>query len=353
MYYVGVMQSTNNNIGVAFSEDGISWKKYRDPVIWADNLIGYGVGQPALYNRDQKAGITIFYEDSYPAVHHVEATSNDGVHFVVQGTITDKGLSVDCPGQWGDMAFDSNTHYWYALFNRNIRDPNTTGGVVERGQFGVQLYRIPDADLLNEQVPWELLTTIDTNTTGFESNFLGGFVRDLYGTVNVASYPTIKMYVSVSNPQPGWRSSPKEAGKSADPSTWDIAPVDWVPNQPQLPLTRYSNHQAYLVTTGWVSPHGRFQKEMILGQLYQNPSDAATTEWYACVKGDSDYFVSLDGACEGQRILGTQGFAYSKPVAGLNLVPLYRCDSAQGHFVSQDAKCEGQTIDGFLGYVLP
>ena len=353
MYYVGVAKDTNNNIGVAFSKDGISWNKYPDPVIFADNSIGYGVGQPALYNRDQKAGITMFYEDSYPTVHHVEATSADGIHFTVQGTITHNGLSPDCPGQWGDMAFDSKTGHWYALFNLGVRQPNTTGGVIERGQLGVQLYRIPDTALLSGQVPWELLATIDTNTTGFEANFLGGLVRDLYGTVNVASYPTIKMYVSVSNPQPGWRSSPKDAGKSADPSTWDIAPVDWVPDQPLLALARYSNGDSYVVTTGWVSPSGRFQKQTVLGQLYQGPRGPASTEWYACRSGDSDNFVSLDPVCEGQRILGTQGFAYSQPVAGMSLVPLYRCESAQGHFVSQDPKCEGQTVDVPLGYVLP
>jgi hypothetical protein len=189
--------------------------------------------------------------------------------------------------------------------------------------------------------------------TGFEANFIGGLVRDSYGNVNVGSYPTIQMYLSVSDPQPSWKASPKEAGTSADPSTWDIAPAEWVPNQPLMPLTRYSNSETNLVTTGWVSPGGRFQKQSVLGQLYQSPQVGASIPFYACRKGDTDNFLSLDSACEGARILGTNGFAYSEPNANLKLVGLYRCESAQGHFVSQDAKCEGQTIDGFLGYVLP
>jgi hypothetical protein len=353
MYYVGIEQTSNNSIGVAFSPDGISWKKYPKPVIPASSPTGYGVGQPAPYNNDHQSAITLFYEDNAPYLHHVKATSADGVHFTVEGTLTTKGLDPICPGTWGDMAFDSKTGYWYALFDRPIRDPATTGGVQERGQLGVQLYRIPGDSLLTGQSPWEPLGIIDTNTTGFESNFIGGLVRDSYGTINVGSYPTIQMYVSVSDPQPGWNSSPKEAADSADPATWDIAPAEWVPDRPLLALARYSNGGADLVTTGWVSPYGRFQKVSILGHLYQSPRAAATSEWYACKSGDADFFVSLDPGCEGQRILGTHGFAYSQADPNLNLIALYRCEGAQGHFVSQDAKCEGQKVDGLLGYAMP
>ncbi len=66
-----------------------------------------------------------------------------------------------------------------------------------------------------------------------------------------------------------------------------------------------------------------------------------------------DYFVSLDDACEGARILGVEGFAYSQPVTGLSLVALYRCSTGHDHFVSTDPKCDGQTAQQLLGYVLP
>jgi hypothetical protein len=66
-----------------------------------------------------------------------------------------------------------------------------------------------------------------------------------------------------------------------------------------------------------------------------------------------DYFVSLDGLCEGARILGTNGYGYSRPVVGLNLVALYRCSSGHDHFVSKDPECEGQSTQELLGYVLP
>jgi hypothetical protein len=52
----------------------------------------------------------MFYEDSNPTTHHVAATSNDGVHFTVQGALTTIGLDPDSPeASWGDMAYDLKT----------------------------------------------------------------------------------------------------------------------------------------------------------------------------------------------------------------------------------------------------
>lgn len=353
MYYVGIQDGSNNNIGVAFSKDGITWQKYPEPVIRAESPAGYGVGQPAVFNTDHKAGITMFYESSYPAVHHIKATSADGVHFTEQGVITTNGLDPGCPGTWGDMAYDAKTGDWYALFDRAARDPATTGGVVERGQFGVVLYRIPDSALLSGSKPWEALAVFDTNVTGFESNFIGGLVRDSYGTVNVGKYPNIDVYVSVSDPQPGWNASPKEAGDSADPSTWDIAPAEWVPNQPVKALNRYFNQDTYIVTTGWVSAFGGFHAQSVLGHVYETSLQGATRELYSCRAGATDYFVSLDATCEGQRILGSNGFIYSQPIPNLGTIAIYRCRSTHGHFVSQDQTCEGEPNDGLLGYIIP
>ena len=64
---------------------------------------------------------------------------------------------------------------WYAVFNRPLRPPSTTGGVLERGQYGVELYKIPQNALLTGVSPWQQLATMDTNSTGFESNFIAGF----------------------------------------------------------------------------------------------------------------------------------------------------------------------------------
>ncbi len=356
MYYVGTaaINGVDNSIGVAFSNDGISWKKYPQPVIPSTSQTDYGVGQPSVYNADHKAAIHMFYEDSTPT-SHVAAVSTDGLHFTVQGTLTSNGLDPDDPQPtWGDMSYDSSTDEWYAVFNRPTRPTWTTGGVQERGQYGIELYKIPQDALLTGAAPWQQLATMDTNTTGFELNFLAGFVRDPYGNINVASYPTIQMYTTISYPAPNWNATPADAGNSAAIENWILMPMQWAPDaSPVLPFNRYFNGTAHEATTGWISPSGQFQLQQTLGHLYAYPLQGATVPFYGCKGGQDDYFVSLDIHCGGQRILGKEGYGYSQPVSGLNLVALYLCSSEQGHFASKDPKCEGQTTDEVLGYVAP
>ena len=356
MYYVATSfgDGTNNSIGVAFSNDGIHWKKYTHPVIESSSPGGYGVGQPSLYNSDHKSSITLVYEDSNPSNHHVAAVSADGIHFTARGTVTTKGLDPDNPDPtWGDMALDSNTGEWYAIFNRPVRPASTTGGIVERGQYGVELYKIGQESLVAGNSPWQQLSTIDTNTNGFECNFIAGFVRDNYGSLNLPFYPAIKMYSSVAYPQPSWQASPAEAGTAAGIGYWVLWPMEWIPSaNDQLALNRYFNGNVHEVTTGWIDGNAGFQLQQQLGHLYPHPEDRATTAFYGCKNGDSDYFLSLDVNCEGQRALGKNGYGYKEPMPGLNLVPLYRCSTGTDHFASGDPKCEGQTTEQLLGYIL-
>jgi len=357
MYYVGtaLLSGTNNSIGVAFSNDGIHWSKYPTPVIRATSPQGYGVGQPALYVDDQKSSLHMFYEDSNPTPHHLAAVSSDGVHFTVQGTLTTNGLNSDNPEPgWGDMAYEPKKREWYAIFNRPGRPRSSTGGILERGNYGVELYKIPGDSLLMGGSSWQHLATMDTNATGFEANFIAGLVRDRFGNLDLASQNKVRMYTSISYPPPKWESTPSEAGESADIGNWILFPMEWVPStESTVPLNRYFNGTVHEVTTGWISPDGGFQQDTTLGHLYSTQFQDAVVRFYSCKGESTDYFVSLDVGCEGQRILGTNGYAYPQPVSGLNLVPLYRCSSGHDHFVSKDPKCEGQNTDLLLGYVLP
>lgn len=355
MYYVAtqLINGQGNAIGVAFSHDGMHWRKYPQPIIPATTVASYGVGQPSVYNADQKAAIYMMYQDTYPIFHNVAATSLDGVHFTVLGNVTTNGLDSDnIEGTWGDVAYDSKTSEWYAVFNSPLRPPSTTGEVVERGQYGIALYKIKQNQLLTGSMPWQQLANMDTNSSGFELNFLAGFVRDLFGDINVASYPTIEMYTTISYPAPSWDATPAEAGSSADQVQWILFPMKWDPNAAvTVPLNSYFNGSAHQVTTGWVNPDGAFRLQQTLGHLYASPTDGATLPLYSCKRGQSDYFVSLEVNCEGQRVLGMQGYAYPQPVPGRGLVALYRCSTSQDHFVSQDPKCEGAATDVLLGYV--
>jgi len=357
MYYVATQSigGNANSIGVAFSNNGVDWKKYPRPVIPTTTLPGYGVGQPAAYNVDHKSAIYLMYEDTYPIDHHVAATSSDGVHFTVQGTLTDNGLDTDDPhAGWGDIAYDVKMGEWYAIFNRPTRSALTTGGVLERGPYGIELYRIKQDALLTGASPWQQLAIMDTNSTGFEVNFIAGFVRDFYGSINVAAYPTIEMYTSISYPPPSWDATQSEAAESAAVEQWILMPMKWAPDAgTAVPFNRYFNGRAHEVTTGWVNPNGDFAKQQFLGHLYTVPVEGATVPFYGCKRGQTDYFVSLDTDCEGQQVIGKQGYAYPQPVLGHNLLALYRCSTSEGHFISKDPQCEGQTTDGLLGYVAP
>ena len=352
MYYValGTTPGTNNFIGVAFSNDGMSWKKYPRPIIGAETQEGYGVGQPAAYNTDQHGAIRLFYEDWSFYVHHVDAISTDGVHFTPVGVLNTNGLDRKNP-DWGDIAYDPQSGYWYAAFNTVDRDPSTTGGITERASYGFELYRIPDASLLTGATPWQLLTIVDTSLTGYESNFLPTFVRDTYG--NLFSGPAVQMFTSISNPPPPWNATPAMAGWSGDVGFWDISSFSWTPGHPLRALNQYFNQTTHQATTGWIDPNGGFTLQSTLGHLYESPQQGATVPFYGCKAGSMDYFISLDEACAGYRILGRNGYGYSRPVAGLNLIALYSCSTGHDHFLSADPKCEGQSPQGLLGYTLP
>ena len=360
MYYVGTAstEGLDNSIGVAFSADGVHWKKYGQPVIPSTSLRGYGVGQPALYNSDQKAGIWLFFEDNRGGgtpTQHVKAVSTDGVHFSIVGNLSMNGLGPETWGaSWGDMAYDLTTGYWYAAFNLPWRSPSTTGNIVEQGQLGVELYRIPDSSLMTGTTPWQLLKTFDTNLLGNESIFIPGFLRDQYGSLNVGTYPKIQLFTSISAPAPHWDASPSAAGKSAQPQYWDIGTATWVPDTPLSTLTRYANASTHEVTTGWIDPAGGFKLQAALGHLYESPQQGANVPFYGCKNGSMDYFISTDRSCGGMRLLGLNGYGYSQTQPGLNLVPLYSCFTGHDHFVSQDPHCEGEATSAtLLGYALP
>ena len=357
MYYVATAApaGVDNSIGVAFSNDGIVWNKYPNPVIGSDTSAAYGVGQPAVYNIDGKSNLMLLYEHINSSIEHIEATSTDGIHFSVQGTLTRNGFDPNNPApSWGDIGYDPVTQYWYAAFNLPTRNAATTGGQQEAGQYGIQMYRIPDASLLTGATPWQLLKTIDTNSTGYEANFLAGFLKDQYGSLNVGAYPTIQLYPSIANPRPNWDADANALGLAAGLIQWDIGSFTWTPGNAMRTLTRYKNNRSYDTSSGYLDPGAHFVADTVLGHLYEGLQDDTTVPFFNCKNPPRDYFVSLDPLCGGSYVVGFQGYGYAKPVAGKSTVPIYSCSSASyGHFASKDAQCEGSGAGTLLGYLLP
>jgi hypothetical protein len=359
LYYVGTPNAGggDNSIGVAFSDDGISWKKYPSPVISGIDLFGYGAAQPVPYNSDGQQAILLFYEDEpppYSGDQHWEAVSSDGVHFTTGSMLTTNGLNlVTNHPTWADMAFNTADGYWYALYNLGSRATSTVGRIMEFGQYGFQLYRIPSNDLLIGKTGWQELKTFDTNLTGYESNFLPGLLGDGYGNLYQDGNGTVQIFPSFSNAQVAWDESPTSAAKNAINTNWDIGEVFWSPNDATLyELNLYSHGTSHRVTTGSID-QTVFTLEKTLGRVYAAPQAGATVALYSCKTGNTDAFVSLDSDCEGQYVIGLNGYIYGVPPAGVAVVTIYRCSGNHDHFVSPDPACEGSHTDQLLGYILP
>jgi hypothetical protein len=198
-----------------------------------------------------------------------------------------------------------------------------------------------------------MLKIVDTNLTGYESNFLPSLLHGEYGNINIGSYPTLQLFVSTALPKPAWNAAPKAAGESGDTIQWSIAVNSYEPSQHLLALKRYVNEKTYVVTTGWIDPV-KFFSDTTLGHLYAVPQPGANQPFYGCKQDAIGYFVSLDQMCDGQRILGINGYGYAKKPAGITTIPLYSCVSTRyGRFLSRDPACKGNSKGELFAYALP
>lgn len=359
MYYVGTSQTngTDNSIGVAFSTDGMAWHKYPTPVVTHTSTGGvyYGVGQPDAWNTSGTTGSSIdmvwMNANSANVTSPSEkVTSTDGVHFTTASAQTLSTAGLQYPlSSIDDLAYNPADGYTYALYDLPLRAPSTTGGFVERGQPGVQLYRT--SDMLTGT--WQQLDTIDTTMTGYEANFIGSFLRDPTGSLITGSNGEVETYLSTSMPRPAPNATPLQRGQSGDVGNWDIAWNVWTPNAPLRAFDRYDSSatdsidlNVHEVSTGWVNTSA-FHLESTLGYLYETATNDFTRALYSCVQGNDDYFVSTDPGCEGQFVMGLEG--YISPTA-VNGIELYRCYTGVDHFVSTDPNCEGQITESVLGW---
>jgi hypothetical protein len=207
--------------------------------------------------------------------------------------------------------------------------------------------RIQNASLTSGT--WQPLSVIDSNRTGYEENFLAGILRDTYGNVNgIGAWPQIQTYASTSAVHPAPDASATQAAATAVETNWDIVWNAYVPNAPTRSLKRYYSGTlgVHDVTTGWIDP--AFSLESSLGSVNEVATSTATKALYNCKVGNKDYFVSPSAGCEGQFIIGLEGYV-SPTSTGTYTKPLYRC-YATHHFVSPSASCEGATTEMLLGY---
>lgn len=344
IYYVGTTSGSDNQIGAAFSTDGLNWHKYASPVIpWTQTGHSwYGYGQPSV--QDVGGTVTMMYEESSPGTIHHEATSTDGVHFTDVGVLSTTGL----PGAfqtWGSAAYDPQDGRWYAAFNDGWRPPGTTGGTQENGDYGFTLYATTDP----LAGAWTELDTVDEAMTGYAENFMAGMLREPDGTLSAAFLPGIKLLPSTAAPRPAYNSTHTQLGQNGFFNNWDIAWHLWTPGSPLRKLVRVHHGSQHDTTIGWYDASYYTPEAFNLGGLYEAPAGDATVPLYLCKAFSTDWIPTGDAGCLGQYKVGLLGYAYATAAPGR--IALYRCTVPQvGDMVSLDPNCEGQQVDGLLGY---
>src|SRR5437868_2276196 len=224
MYYTGDDNLTNggnnNRIGVAFSNDGISWIKYSgNPVIYPQvyPTSTYGAGQPATYSNDHLSNLTLFYMDQSTGVGTRVwiRTTNDAVHFSTPTLVSNEGVTTQQFGN-SDFGYDAQSGYFYGLLDQTARSG-------DREAYTIGFYRMPAYQLLAGQGVWEFLGQVDTNLTGFYLNHSPGILRDPFGNVT-PWLPSVEAYFSEG---------------SNTPSTWDLTWAILTPQPSTLAFKRY------------------------------------------------------------------------------------------------------------------
>ncbi|MEV4317341.1 serine/threonine-protein kinase [Actinocrispum sp. NPDC049592] len=174
-------------------------------------------------------------------------------------------------------------------------------------------------------------------------------------SASVSAPPTTSSTV----PAPGTVTVTKSASQAPPPGQ-PVPPGQTPPPSSPAPpprtlvtLTRFVNPKGpHMSATAGVPAPAGYNKEFPIGSLVA-ASEAGTRKLYACqVNTSDDHFTSADAKCEGHKVLGTLGFAFTAAPAGVGSHPIYRCTYSGGHFDSIHADCEGYNKEFVLGYLL-
>lgn len=364
MYYTATDElESNNRIGVAWSNDGINWIRYSgNPIVYPQTSPTgfYGAGQAAVFNANGAAGLFMVYTDFTP---HPDGaipndgfkgerglfmrTTQDGIHFSPPTQVSTAGVLPGQPVRIGnaDIAYNAAEGNWYAVFAPGIYDddylPITPMGTrlgLDRERYTFGLYRMAGSQFPSGT--WEHLGYVDTNSTLFEINHNPAIVRGPFGGLDVTA-PNVDIVFS--------------GGLGNEPHSWELYSARWSDLNPRAMLKRYHSPYAgaHRVTTGPVPSHYGFEQD--LGYLLRGRRAAGVVPLYGCRRTSTDYFVSLDGGCEGTYPLGVNGFIYASPPSEPHQA-IYRCWTGTSHFVSLAYNCEGamrsQNNEMLLGYTL-
>ncbi|WP_440763177.1 hypothetical protein [Methylobacterium sp. 22177] len=348
MYYSGAdnLPGHNNQTGLAFSNDKVTWVDYPEPVIKPINPVvaqgNYGTGQPATFS-DGRSGVFVFTTDltGPQGVRgfgdlYVRHTA-DGVHFGAPARVPNVATDGSTINPNSDFAYDPKAGEVYVITGLPGRvcqqvackDP---GRNPDRETYQMGLFKMPlKAVLSGAPATWTPLGYLNSDVTGFYLNHSPGFQRDGAGSLT-PFLPDVTVFFSGGDPYPG---------------TWRITEARRPSGADRLPLRRAFGPDGHWVTTGYIGPG--YTVERSVGTALTLPAPG-TAMLMSCAAGQN-HFLSRDPRCEGQTPLGQTGYVYEAHRPGSH--PIYRCIAGgQDHFVSTAADCEGHTSEGLLGYAL-
>ena len=233
LYYTAWNDSQGTNaIGVAFSNDGLTWRPHPAPVVLRQgNTPGYGAGMSGVAFQPGTGKLLHAYLDStlVPILRLNETT--DGLHFspvpASATQLAQAGRQGD-DGQGPDIAYNPADGHWYAAIKNH--DP---AGIYD-GE--TRVLRSAHPDILG---PWEVIGLFNSSNTGWQQNHNPGLGKNGNGSLYIDSLGWGYVFFTVGNPRP-------------DTSTWDIAQGRFRPSAP--PLDFYTLRPCRLIDTRSTAP---------------------------------------------------------------------------------------------------
>lgn len=192
-------------IGVAFSNDGVSWTKYSGNPILSPSMgiYEYGVGLDSAYSTGG-SNVTMVYFDSTKNNQAMVLTSTDGINF---NASTPYRLPFSGLDTFADIAYSTSESRWY-LATKNQIDLSYDG--TPHNDHETYVFR-SNGSTLATQV-WTFVGTIGTNLTGYRLNHNAGWYRTTTGD----------LYESGSARYIVYGAQTSDPNNADNPSLWDI-----------------------------------------------------------------------------------------------------------------------------------
>ncbi len=201
MFYTGSIDpknnGTENEIGVAFSNDLNTWKKFPFQIIKKNCTSCWGVGQPSVTSIDGMGNVLLFFtrgtstNTSMSAIQlnlSILSSSSSNVKVIKpEWKLPTQGLNLGLNGNiasllGADLMYDASKDRFYMVWGSKF-DSNTPAWVSNT----LTISYISGAELWSGSGTWKFMNTISSALSQTPKNFDAGFTRNVFGGVTSTS----------------------------------------------------------------------------------------------------------------------------------------------------------------------